>query len=431
MADIIVHVPPSRLATFFTNNGADPFNFWTLRRKPVDLHKGDFIWFEVQRAVIARARVFSFSTKAQRCEITNKVYAGGTHVVWRKVDFEQLERPLTKRKIAPSKGFAYMPKNLQQMAASCAVKRCKREDEMAAEPAAVGCENETGLIPDKYIISKSDGTQIAPGAVYFPLRLDSDEDARAVVLEYAERVRRKGKVKLADDIQQMIVQITQQLRLQRRAAYTEAEALARLSLMCDQDADESTPGYEFISAPWRLVTRPSEHWAIASNRGCVVGLNVESELQTAAGKVRASFLDVFNARFSKGAAASFLDLDRWVENAIWPYKKACHECGGQGCEWCEGDGHEFIYYSRPGFIRQGKTKLAINRNLLACGLDLVRPCQIVRVGFAQAPRRPAGQMMVRFEGDGWRIVMMPLRDEENVQWDEQPPTFFLASEAKK
>lgn len=41
----------------------------------------------------------------------------------------------------------------------------------------------------KYVVSKADGSQVDPGAVYLVLRLDSDRQGRIAALHYASMVQ--------------------------------------------------------------------------------------------------------------------------------------------------------------------------------------------------------------------------------------------------
>lgn len=55
----------------------------------------------------------------------------------------------------------------------------------------------------KYIIKKADGSQLAPEACYFVLRLDTDYAARRAMGQYARSVRKTNE-DLANDIEQCI-----------------------------------------------------------------------------------------------------------------------------------------------------------------------------------------------------------------------------------
>src|SRR3990172_4091387 len=56
-----------------------------------------------------------------------------------------------------------------------------------------------GLESNKYIIQKTDGTEIDPQAFYFVLRLDKDPHAREAALTYAKSVA-KENIKLSLDL---------------------------------------------------------------------------------------------------------------------------------------------------------------------------------------------------------------------------------------
>ena len=49
--------------------------------------------------------------------------------------------------------------------------------------------SDTGGLFKKYHITKTDGSEIDPDAIYFVLRLDTDMAARAAILQYAKQCR--------------------------------------------------------------------------------------------------------------------------------------------------------------------------------------------------------------------------------------------------
>jgi hypothetical protein len=66
-------------------------------------------------------------------------------------------------------------------------------------------QDKTRGLYGKYIVSKADGSPVAPKAYYLVLRLDADEDARAAALMYAAHVR-KWNPKLAEGIEKKVAE---------------------------------------------------------------------------------------------------------------------------------------------------------------------------------------------------------------------------------
>lgn len=61
-------------------------------------------------------------------------------------------------------------------------------------------------IYNKYTITKTDGSPVDPNAQYFVLRLDTDENARLAVINYAMNVKHENPV-LADQLMAWVSEI--------------------------------------------------------------------------------------------------------------------------------------------------------------------------------------------------------------------------------
>lgn len=71
--------------------------------------------------------------------------------------------------------------------------------------------NEKSRLRGKYLITKADGSEVAPEADYFVLRLDKDPAARTAALAYAETVRPTAPL-LADDLLRKVATYEQTTR---------------------------------------------------------------------------------------------------------------------------------------------------------------------------------------------------------------------------
>jgi hypothetical protein len=117
MTDIIVRVPKKEVEHFWEDTLL-AYEFWALGRTPVDLKVGNFIWFQIDKQIVARAPVDSIGGSAANnlvdknadtqqsitCETTGRRYTGCL-VFWRSTDFEKLNHPLPGTNL--QRGFCY------------------------------------------------------------------------------------------------------------------------------------------------------------------------------------------------------------------------------------------------------------------------------------------------------------------------------------
>lgn len=107
MSDLVVWVPKREIAHFWDETPADALEWWTLAVRPKRFELGDFIYFQIGAALVARAKVSEIRADVRTCEATGRVWSG-VHLVWRASDFERLETPQPWR-VQHTRGYTYYP----------------------------------------------------------------------------------------------------------------------------------------------------------------------------------------------------------------------------------------------------------------------------------------------------------------------------------
>lgn len=104
MTDIVVKVPKSEEAHFWEEHDPDSDEWWTLASKPKHCQEGDFIWFELQGQIVAKAQIEWIDTKSRHCDATDREWKG-VHVGWSSSKFIKLDSP--KEGVGVWRGFRY------------------------------------------------------------------------------------------------------------------------------------------------------------------------------------------------------------------------------------------------------------------------------------------------------------------------------------
>ena len=123
--DIVVRVPKSEVAHFWDDHD-QPFEFWTLGKTPTRFEAGNFIYFQIDDMIVAKAQVCKVISKMDEpqagdgpekivdknlesmntliCESTGRSWTG-THLVWMIQDFTRIDPPIPGT--AVTRGFRY------------------------------------------------------------------------------------------------------------------------------------------------------------------------------------------------------------------------------------------------------------------------------------------------------------------------------------
>ncbi len=123
--DIVVRVPKAEVAHFWDDHD-QPFEFWTLGKTPTRFEAGNFIYFQIDDLIVAKAQVCLVIPKMTErltesctekvvdknlesvntliCESTGRSWTG-TQLVWMVQDFIRIDPPIPGT--AVTRGFRY------------------------------------------------------------------------------------------------------------------------------------------------------------------------------------------------------------------------------------------------------------------------------------------------------------------------------------
>lgn len=105
--NIMVCVPKNQIDHFWNDECPEGcVENWTLSQRPSKLQPGEFIYFVINRKIVARAEVSGISDQSFTCESTGRQWRG-FHVQWQPDDFEKFE---TARTVVDKgfRGFRYI-----------------------------------------------------------------------------------------------------------------------------------------------------------------------------------------------------------------------------------------------------------------------------------------------------------------------------------
>lgn len=101
---IVVWVPKYERGHFWEAVDPRAYEWWTLAKRPSKLKPKDYIYFQIDDAIVARAKIHEITGDDRDCETTGRRWRG-CHVVWRDQNFEIARRPRGTR---ATRGFAYI-----------------------------------------------------------------------------------------------------------------------------------------------------------------------------------------------------------------------------------------------------------------------------------------------------------------------------------
>lgn len=193
--------------------------------------------------------------------------------------------------------------------------------------------------------------------------------------------------------------------------------LDRLKELCGGD-----DGREHLRKPFP-IRFGGRSWIAATNGHVLAAVQLEADIPPSSLidqqlHLKRDFLDSVVGFVEKPATQNRISLDavrQWAGEL--PAKKKCPECHGSGTHYCEcGNanelGHECGYCygdflpreKRPS--RFGK-KIFLDQNLLSLVFSIL-PGAEATIAFGEEKDHP-----VRFDGDGWRVAIMPMRYEDD------------------
>lgn len=87
--DIVVNIPEKELDHFWNDKSLD-IEWWTLKRLPIKLNKGCYIYFSSKGILKARAKIKDIKKCQLKCEITNRLW-DGYNIIWDSKDFQKIK----------------------------------------------------------------------------------------------------------------------------------------------------------------------------------------------------------------------------------------------------------------------------------------------------------------------------------------------------
>lgn len=105
--NILVRVPKSEVEHFwekFEIEGEELDEFWSLSKMPKNALRLEYIYFQIGKEIVARAKICGLAINEELCLSTRRSWTG-CQVYWHQKDFEKIE-PLPGKNL--TRGFCYL-----------------------------------------------------------------------------------------------------------------------------------------------------------------------------------------------------------------------------------------------------------------------------------------------------------------------------------